>query len=215
MEVIPAVNAQTFEAVTRDITRVAPYTSWIHLDVSDGTLTNGVTTWCRPLPLQNFQRNIEVHCMVMHPERIARIWAEAGAARILVHAETVKGTKNIYEFLNCAGYGGEIGLVCTKDTPLSLLTQFLHPEDATITPIQYVQFLAVLPGRSGQVFDSAILKQIVSLRQREPEIIIAVDGGINPSVAYEVKRAGANVVVSHKYIFEHHNLSVAFQELHI
>ena len=78
VEVIPGINAKTWEEVREKIRRVEHYTKWIHLDVADGTFTKN-TLWHNPLDLVGFESvaKIEVHLMESDPEERFEAWLAA------------------------------------------------------------------------------------------------------------------------------------------
>ena len=76
-----------------------------------------------------------------------------------------------------------------------------------------MQFLAVPPGPSGQTFDVAIVDKIKELLAAYPGIVVEVDGGITPETAKLVSDAGASVVVSSSYVWEHEDAKKALKEL--
>tara|TARA_Y100000310_G_scaffold321317_1_gene378772 strand:+ start:4680 stop:5339 length:660 start_codon:yes stop_codon:yes gene_type:complete len=213
VEVIPSVNCEDFKCVKELLPKVKEIGSeWAHFDVSDGTF-NSVVTWNEPEQLSQFSKaelpKIEVHLMVDNPKKYLDEWVEAGAKRILVQVEALSGSKlkvssrGGFAFGEESFSGCEIGLVLNPDTPVEEVFSYLDK-------IRFVQFLAVVPGPSGQKFQEEILEKIRALRERDKDVIIEVDGGIIPEVVLRLKEAGADIVISSSYIWKSRNPREAF-----
>ena len=204
-EVIPSINAPTFEEVKELIQKVESYVSWCHLDVTDGIFSKHIT-WHSPsdLPLLDTKLNIEVHLMIEDPEKVIDTWLIKPVKRVIVHLEASKDIDMIIS--RCRNTGIEIGLAIRPDTFWDTLTPWLGKVDL-------IQVLAVNPGPSGQQMTNEIVDKVRHLRGVCKKCILEVDGGINPDTARLVRSAGADIVVSAGYIFSSNNMSSAINEL--
>lgn len=216
MQVIPAINEVKFSEVLKKIGIAATFSSWIHFDIVDGKFAKN-KTWDNPEEFIKFLEvrppeinvnirrsnlpNIEVHLMVVNPEKVINDWIKAGAKRIIVHLEAI----NIREWeVGLPKF--EIGLAINPETPVENLTPYLDR-------IKFVQILAVKPGLAGQQFDKRVLEKIKFLKKNFPDVIIEVDGGINLKTAKLVKEVGTDIIVSASYIFNAPNPQKSFEEL--
>ncbi|MEK7146624.1 MAG: hypothetical protein AAB772_00010 [Patescibacteria group bacterium] len=198
MTVIPAINEKTFEEVAKKI-RIAedflPANGWIHIDVADGIFTPN-KTWNVPDELASFKTrlNFEVHLMVEKPEAVIDNWLKVGVKRLIIHLEAFAEPNFILNVVK--EYNAEIILAANPVTPGDAISLYLGSFD-------FFQVLAVDPGLAGQKFQEKVLEKIKFLRSRNPAVKIEVDGGIDLETAKIVKAAGADIIISASYIFNH------------
>ncbi|MEK7083131.1 MAG: hypothetical protein AAB972_03075 [Patescibacteria group bacterium] len=205
IEIIPSINAPTFQEVTERITKVEPYVSWCHLDVTDGVFS-AHSTWNNPTDLSalHTKLNVEVHLMVQKPETIIDQWLVRPIMRVIVHLEASEDIGGIIE--KCKKAGIECGVAIRPDTPIDALIPWIYKADI-------LQILAVNPGPSGQEMSSDIADKISHLHNVCQECIIEVDGGINPDTVALAREAGAKLFVSGGYIFSKSDINTAIKEL--
>jgi len=170
----------------------------IQIDVMDGrfvpviTFGPGVVAALRSyvdLPL-------DVHLMIVEPERQLKPFAEAGADRLIVHQEA---TSHLHRVLQTIGeLGVEAGVSINPGTPLVVLEEVLGLVDL-------IQIMTVNPGWGGQAFLHSQLDKIRRLRlmltERGLDVPIGVDGGIDATTAPLVVEAGATMMVSGSSIY--------------
>jgi ribulose-phosphate 3-epimerase len=219
MNIIPAVNCQTFEQVRErmrlaqeillsDLRKKSGEPHWIHIDIADGSFTSGYQTWREAKQLGELVRHsnvrIEVHLMTTQPQEVVAQWLSAGVSRVIVHADLQLNFRSIID--QCHAHQVEIFLAIKPETSIEVLTPFLSQIDGC-------QFLAVEPGLSGQRFDIGTPDKIVALRQLAPQLPIEVDGGVTPETAQLCLFAGANQLVSSSYIFSGKEPLKAYQQL--
>jgi ribulose-phosphate 3-epimerase len=170
----------------------------IQVDVMDGrfvpniTFGQGIVRALRKIP----KVTIDVHLMIVEPERYLEEFAEAGADRIFVHQEACTHLHRTLQTIR--ELGSEAGVAINPGTPLSVLEETLDMTDI-------IQVMTVNPGFGGQEFISSQLDKIRRLRQMLDErgysIPIAVDGGIDTITAPLVVSAGATVLVAGSSIY--------------
>ena len=170
----------------------------IQVDVMDGrfvpdiTFGPGVVRALRQL----VSVPLDVHLMIVEPERHLSAFADAGADRLIVHQETCPHLHYVLQSIRKLGV--EAGVSLNPGTPLSVLEEVLDLADL-------VQVMTVNPGWGGQPFLYSQLDKIRRLRhvlsERGLDIPIAVDGGINPTTAPLVVSAGATVLVAGSSIY--------------
>lgn len=206
MEIIPAINEEYFSKVQEKLKQAAEFSEWIHLDVVDGVFAPH-KTWGRAEDLAQVVTNlkIEVHLMVEKPEKQIEDWLKAGAKRVIVHLEAFTEPNFVLETVQ--RYNAEIVLAANPATPADAFGLFLNS-------FNFFQILAVDPGLAGQKFQDKALEKIKFLRGRAPKVKIEVDGGVNLESAKIVKAAGADILVSASYIFNHpEGPAAAYEEL--
>ncbi len=170
----------------------------IQVDVMDGrfvpdiTFGPGVVRALRPLvgvPL-------DVHLMIVEPEKYLGAFAGAGADRLIVHQETCPHLHRVLQSIHELRI--EAGVSINPGTPLSVLEEVLDLTDL-------IQVMTVNPGWGGQAFLHSQLDKIRRLQrileERGLDIPIAVDGGINPTTAPLVVSAGATVLIAGSSIY--------------
>ncbi len=205
IQVIPAINAATWEEVVQKIRTVEPHVEWVHIDVADGTFTPN-SLWHDPLDLAALitRCNVEIHFMADRPEERISHWLVEPVKRFIVQHEVVGDLGFITR--KCRDAKVEIGLAADSHTPASALAPFA-------VSVDLLQVLAVHAGRGGQEFERHNIEKIKYLRALFPDAIIEVDGGMTPPVAAECRAAGANIIAAGSYIFDHQDPEMAIREL--
>ncbi|MGC9610619.1 MAG: hypothetical protein ABSE68_00085 [Minisyncoccia bacterium] len=211
MNAIIGINCSDFECVKKLFGEAAGLSARaVQIDVSDGKFAP-VKTWGNPEELREILKEYpgietEIHLMVEEPEKVFENWLSAGAKRLVIHIESAGNLFSIRDKTEALGMKVIWGL--RTETPIESLVQYLKNNQEIS-----VQFLAVSPGFSNQVFDSRNIERIKRLRERWPNIEIRVDGGMNPETAEMAKKAGADAVVSVSYIFEGSDAAAAYKTL--
>lgn len=220
MKVIPVINCSDAECIGEkfrkigmifDSANVAPEDQWVHIDVADGGFTNGYQTYNANIQMYANDANriksgikIEAHLMVNESEKVIEDWIKAGVKRIIVHAEVIKDFGALKKF--CEQNSVELMIALRPETSVESAAQYLKQ-------VNYCQLLAVSPGPAGQGFNPGTIEKIEQLRQQFPQMLIEIDGGINPETARACKEAGADIVASGAYILTSKDPVAAYQEL--
>jgi ribulose-phosphate 3-epimerase len=170
----------------------------IQIDVMDGrfvpdiTFGAGVVRALRPL----VSVPLDVHLMIVEPERHVAAFAEAGADRLIVHQEATPHLHRILQTIRELEL--ETGVSINPATPLVVLEEVLDMADL-------IQVMTVNPGWGGQAFLHGQLDKIRRLKlmlgERGLDTPIGVDGGIDPTTAPLVVEAGATMMVSGSSIY--------------
>ncbi|MEK7585285.1 MAG: hypothetical protein AAB455_02135 [Patescibacteria group bacterium] len=187
MEIIPAVIGQSFGEIEPKLKLLEGVANWVHLDVTDGTLTRG-SSWSNPDDIEfvDGKLKLEVHLMVRQPEEIFGDWSLV-ADRVLVHGETALDPEALIAFAGRERV--ELGVVLNLETPISELENYGQE-------LRLVQLMAIGEiGEQGHVFEDKMLDKIKLLREIRPNVKIQVDGGINLKTARLAFAAGADNLV--------------------
>ena len=173
---------------------------WIHVDVMDGRFVPNITIG--PVVLQAIRRStakpLNVHLMIVEPERYLGAFASAGADHLLVQAEP-RSTIHLHRTLSqIRDLGKKAGVVLDPASPPELVDYVLHLCDIILV-------MTVNPGFGGQAFLPEMLPKIRRLRaicaERGLHPAIEVDGGENVTTGAQAAAAGATVIVAGSAIF--------------
>jgi len=203
--VAPSILTADFARLGEQIREAeAAGVDWIHLDVMDGRFVPNLTFG--PLVVEAIRKvtklPLDVHLMIVEPERYLADFARAGADWITVHFEATPHVHRAVQQVR--ELGKKAGLAINPGTPLEALLPLLPELDLAL-------LMSVNPGFGGQKYIAASterIRRLSGLRQHlNPACLIQVDGGIKPENVAEVSRAGADVVVVGSALFN--NRSVA------
>jgi ribulose-phosphate 3-epimerase len=173
---------------------------WIHVDVMDGRFVPNITIG--PVVVAALrkatQKPLDVHLMIVEPERYLDAFAEAGADHLLVHCEP-SSTAHLHRTLgHIRDLGKRPGVVLNPATGLDAIEYVLDLVDIVLV-------MTVNPGFGGQKFIAPMVPKIHALRQlcdrRGLDPVIEVDGGLSGANAWQVIDAGATAIVAGSAVF--------------
>ena len=173
---------------------------WFHIDVMDGHFVPNLSMG--PVLVNACQRATElpldVHLMIEEPERYLDKFAAAGASSLTVHIETCPDMDKTQKMIH--DLGCKAGITLNPGTSADSILPFLRNVDLVLV-------MSVNPGFSGQSFLPEVLPKINQIRKMldeiNPDVLIEVDGGINPETIRQTYDQGARIFVAASAIFKH------------
>ena len=199
IRIAPSLLSADFGRLAEEVHAVeAAGADLIHVDVMDGRFVPNITIG--PLVVEAVRKAtklpIDVHLMIVEPEKYVEAFAKAGADLVSVHAETSPHLHRTLQVIRAAGARPAVAL--NPSTPLSAI-------DYVIGDCEMVLVMTVNPGFGGQRYIDACTRKIRDLRaladRNNPALEIEVDGGVKPDTAATAAGAGANVLVAGTAVF--------------
>jgi ribulose-phosphate 3-epimerase len=183
---------------------------WFHLDVMDGRFVPNISFGIPVIQQvrKATSKKLDVHLMILEPERYAEAFKAAGADSLSVHIETcVHLHRNIQQIKSL---GMQAGVAINPHTPVTLLQDVL-------CDIDLVCMMSVNPGFGGQKFITHTLKKIQELRRmiddNKLQVKIEIDGGVTLENAKSILDAGGDVLVAGNTVFGSSNPSQTISQL--
>ncbi len=198
--VAPSILSADFSEMGTAVQNVQKWgADLVHCDVMDGVFVKNITFG--PKMVKDIRKHtslpLDVHLMIIEPEKYVAEFVKAGADYITVHYEACgDNLKNVLELIKF--HGVKCGLVINPDTPVSAVQDLVPLCDMVL-------LMSVFPGFGGQKFIPEVLQKIKEMRavvdQTGKEILIEVDGGVTLENVADVVNAGADVVVAGSTVF--------------
>ncbi len=199
----PSLLSADFLNLEKEIEMInASEADWFHLDIMDGVFVPNISFG---LPVveaikRKAQKPLDVHLMIVEPDRYVDAFRKAGADILSVQYEACTHLHRVLQQIRDAGM--KAGVVLNPHTPVHLLTDILAYTDLVL-------IMSVNPGFGGQTFIPETYNKIIELRsmidKRGLEVLIEVDGGVNISNANQLYQAGADVLVAGNAVFKSEN----------
>jgi ribulose-phosphate 3-epimerase len=197
--IAPSVLSADFGNLQRDCEMINQSDAgWYHVDVMDGVFVPNISFG---FPVMNVlkkhaSKTLDVHLMIVEPERYIQRFAEAGADVLTVHYEA--STHLHRSLAEIRKQGMKAGVALNPHTPVSLLHDIIQDCDLVL-------IMSVNPGFGGQAFIENTYRKVSELKemilQRNSQALIEVDGGVSESNALALAKAGADVLVAGNAVF--------------
>ena len=209
--IAPSVLAAAFANLQRDIEMINnSEADWFHIDIMDGVFVPNISFGMPVLEAisKHAKKTIDVHLMIIDPDRYIKTFADLGSNILTVHYEACTHLHRTLQAIKAEGM--KAGVALNPHTNVSLL------EDV-IKDIDMVCIMSVNPGFGGQSFIENTYKKVRQLKEiitrNNASTIIEIDGGVTSKNAVQLVEAGADVLVAGSFVFKAENPTETISEL--
>lgn len=202
-KIAPSLLAADFGNLQRDVEMVnQSEADWHHIDIMDGVFVPNISYGMPVLKAigSYAQKPLDVHLMIVDPDRYITTFADLGAAILTVHYEACTHLHRTLQAIKAAGM--KAGVALNPHTNVSLLQDILQD-------IDLVLIMSVNPGFGGQTFIEHTYEKVKTLKSmiatQNSGTLIEVDGGVSEANAAALVAAGADVLVAGSFVFKSTN----------
>lgn len=201
--IAPSVLAADFGNLQRDLEMINnSQADWFHVDIMDGVFVPNISFGMPVLETiqKHAKKTIDVHLMIVDPDRYIKTFASLGANVLSVHYEACTHLHRTLQAIKAEGM--KAGVALNPHTSVSVLEDLINDIDV-------VCVMSVNPGFGGQSFIENTYKKVRQLKEiisRNKAItLIEIDGGVTDKNAKQLAEAGADVLVAGNYVFKAEN----------
>ncbi len=175
---------------------------WLHIDVMDGVFVPNISFGFPVMEAvkKHCKKTLDVHLMIVEPERYVERFVKAGAEILTVHLETLKDPAETLKMMRALGV--KVGITINPDIPVSQLR-------GLVDKVDMVLLMSVFAGYGGQKFIEETYSRIEELKEiiadENPNCLIQIDGGVNTENAPKLFDAGVHILVAGSAVFKSEN----------
>ena len=210
-KIAPSILAADFGNLSRDCEIIDKSNAdWLHLDVMDGLFVPNISFG---MPIVSSIRKItkkplDVHLMIIKPERYIDKFIEIGSDILTVHIEATMEMDNILDKIKKSSI--KSGIAINPDTPINELEDYINKVDL-------VCLMGVHAGFGGQKFIEKTFDRLIELKDlinlKDSSTLIEIDGGVDNFNSQKLKSLGADILVAGSYIFKSPDINNAIDSL--
>ena len=203
VKIAPSILAADFANLERDTKMInSSEADWFHIDIMDGVFVPNISFGMPVLAAiqKHAKKPLDVHLMIIDPDRYIETFAGLGAAVLTVHYEACDHLHRTLQKIKSCGM--KAGVALNPHTPIASL-------NSIIQDIDLVCIMSVNPGFGGQSFIENTFEKVKELKklinQHNSDCLIEIDGGVTNTNYSELIACGADVLVAGSYVFKAEN----------
>jgi len=171
---------------------------WLHIDVMDGVFVPNISFGFPVIEAvkKHCEKLLDVHIMIVHPEKYVQRFAKAGAQMLTFHYEAAENPGDVIDLIRAEGI--KVGITINPDIPVNVLEPYIDKVDMVL-------LMSVFAGYGGQKFIEETYARVDELKamisKLNPQCLIEIDGGVNEQNAGLLFQHGVNVLVAGSTVF--------------